>query len=531
MDSYTIRASDITKIQNITTDLKDKIIIQGQVMKIRKSKNVIFIELQDGTNNDSMIQCVVPKTLCPVFDSVNRLAFILISGTVKELPPHYKSYKPFEFHILSLLEHGPSNSNYDSLAPIGNSLSNNANLHNLYLRHRHKELLILLTDLVLKTATQTAYTFDMVKITPPQFCSVKCEGGSELYELDHFGKTAYLTQSSQMYLESVVPAVKCGTFCDVPSFRKEKSRTKRHLNQFVHWECEMPGFYNFKMFTDFLEEFIKRFFDILLTTDIKGIIDSLGRREFIEGMIKKDITYLKHIDAINMLRDRDIKNKSGFIFKDFDDIPEAQERQLIDEIGTITFLTHFPTMTKAFYTKTDPTDKDHVLAVDIEFPFVGEIIGSSLRECKRSELERKLQLFTLRDLCDELTNLDVEGKFNTSNLLPLILNQDTHTLLQMMASIISGMRESFANESEELQVINKVTTLNKIEESMGNMPYSDYEWYFQLRDYGPMFTGGFGLGIERLVTWISGGEVIDGQHNYSIHSVTTFPRTVDKCYP
>jgi len=522
----------ITPIPSINKSLiGNTITVHGWVENIRKGKVNTFIDLVDGPNksivninnshisSDNFLQCIVSgnNSLLSDFETVYRSSFISLTGIISELPPRAKTSKGVELKVTQLLHNSKSRHDYDSIVPLN---SYNHDNHILYLRHNKRRNFILLTDLVLRALNKTASNMNMVKITPPLYGSVKCEGGSELYETDHFGTPAYLTQSSQMYLEAALPATLTGTYCDSPSFRKEKSRTKRHLTQFTHWECEMFGFYNFNMFLDFLKTFLNSFFANLFKLDKFKVLEVLQREEFIKEIISKDIKILKHEEAIQILNESKITKESGKTFEPYDDIPESQERKLIDNIGSIVFLTHFPTMTKAFYTATDPSDKTRALAIDVEFPFVGEILGCSLREPSSDVIKKKLELFTLRDLSDEILKKINNSEVNTESIrmeVDKIIHLQDNDLLKVK---LSELLDSIHDSDKE-----------KFKEKINNIPYSDYKWYCDLRDYGFAMTGGFGLGVERLVTWLSGGEIIDGMHNYSIHSVTTFPRTVDKLTP
>lgn len=517
----------IKKISSLTIGTECQ--IQGWVHRIRRGKITYFIDLIDDIDETKVLQCIVSKELINDFNNVNKMAFLLIEGKVNALPSKYVTSLGFEFCVSKLLHHSPSKSDFDSIVPIN---SYNIAYHTLYLRHEQKILFTMLTELVLRSLAATASQLNLIEINPPLYGGIKCEGGAEVYETNHFGKTAYFTQSSQMYLEAMIPVVKRGVYCDVPSFRREKSRTKRHLTQFRHWECEMLGFYSMDEFITFLINFVKTFFDNLFKLDFDKILEKLNRVDFVNNMIRKEFKVLRHNEAISILNAKNITKSNGEAFDMHDDIPEAQERKLIDEIDHITLLTHPPIMTKAFYTATDPIDKSRALAVDIEFPQVGEIMGCSLREQSRKKLEEKLELFTLRDLCDEI--IDVSKKYNLdNNLNDLIGKQNCIGLKKEMLVTIEKIKivekniVSDENENHNYNYIDWDKIINNIE----NIPYDAYEWYFQLRDYGFSMTGGFGIGVERLVTWLSGGEKIDNEYNYSIHSVTTFPRTVDHIIP
>jgi aspartyl/asparaginyl-tRNA synthetase len=274
-------------------------------------------------------------------------------------------------------------------------------------------------------------------------------------------------------------------------------------------------------FIEFVSNFLKTFFTNLFKLDVDKIIDKLGRGDFIKNIINKEFKVLKHADAIDMLNAAAITKADSTAFSSHDDIPEAQERKLIDDIGSVVMLSHFPIMTKAFYTAADNADKTRALAVDVEFPNVGEIMGCSLRETRREVLEAKLELFTLRDICDDIINVASEHNLDTVKINKYIFEQDTASLKQEMLGTIDSIK----------LVDNSGYSWDGIIDQINNIPYNDYEWYFKLRDYGFGMTGGFGLGVERMVTWLSGGEKVDGEYNYSIHSVSTFPRTVDRICP
>lgn len=507
----------MTTIESITELCVEKTVtIKGTVRSFRPGKKISFMEIYDGPFQKDIIQCFTK-----IDTRFEKQAYVIVQGIIRKLPESKKSVKPVEIEITHILHHSTSSPDLDTRIQEGCGTKVARQLTHLHLRHEQPMLHIMLHDLVTRSLDKTAYKLGLIHIDAPSFGSVKCEGGSDVFEMDYFGKKVYFTQSSQMYIEVATAALKRGTFCSQYSYRAEKSRTKRHLTQFKHFEVEMPGFTTFEEFLAFLEKFIRILFETIVEEDRDHLLETLGRSEFVQTYLAKPFTILSHEQAIEMLRQQDIKKSDGTDFGPYDDIPEAAERKLIDQIDTITFLTKFPAMTKAFYALSDPQDKTRALAADIEFPFVGEIIGSSLREWSYDELRRKLQLFTLRDVSDEIMEF-MEKHLGTepslavrqASIMQYIMDQDIAKLEAILLDTVS-LLAPFPFHEEACQSFMRQIT---------DIPYHKYDWYMDLRKYGSLMTGGFGLGVERLVTWLAGG-------SYDILDSTTFIRTCDISAP
>jgi asparaginyl-tRNA synthetase len=207
------------------------------------------------------------------------------------------------------------------------------------------------------------------------------EGGSTLFAFPYFGQTAYLTQSSQLYLETCLPSMG-DVFCICPSFRAEKSLTRRHLSEFTHLEAELD-FISFDDLLDHLETVITRVIDITLSDPVIGAYV----KEFNPKFVKPTTPFkrVRYADAITWLNEHNILNEDvedgeqprPHVFGD--DIAEAAERKMTDILNVPIFLTHFPAEIKAFYMKKDATDKRVTESMDVLMPGVGEIVGGSMR--------------------------------------------------------------------------------------------------------------------------------------------------------
>jgi len=225
---------------------------------------------------------------------------------------------------------------------------------------------------------QHFYDKDFIEVTPPTLVQTQVEGGSTLFKLQYFEEDAYLTQSSQLYLETVVPSLG-NVFCVMPSYRAERSHTRRHLSEYTHFEGEMP-FIKFEdllntledMVVDVCERVIKNHGDLLRQMNPKFVAP------------KKPFIRMTHREAIEYCNKNKIyKNEKNETFTNREDIPEKPEREMTDRINQPIFLIKFPHEIKSFYmSKIKEYENEEPLteSVDLLMPGVGEIVGGSMRE-------------------------------------------------------------------------------------------------------------------------------------------------------
>jgi asparaginyl-tRNA synthetase len=221
------------------------------------------------------------------------------------------------------------------------------------------------------------------EVTPPIITASACEGGATLFQLDYFGSKAYLSQSAQLYLEALIYVLE-KVFSLTPSFRAEKSRTRRHLAEYWHLEPE-AAWYHMDDMMRVAEELVAYIVEKVLEERRSELVE-LGRNiEILKKATSIPYPRIKYDEAIEILQKKGINIKWG------DDLGADEERALTLEFDTPAFLTHFPKQIKSFYMKLDRSRPNVVLGFDLLAPEgYGEIIGGGEREDDYETLYRRL---------------------------------------------------------------------------------------------------------------------------------------------
>ena len=230
-------------------------------------------------------------------------------------------------------------------------------------------------EYLLKLAREYFQRNEWHEVSPPILVSTACEGGATLFEVKYFDDSkAYLSQSAQLYLEVMIFSLG-KVWSLTPSFRAEKSRTRRHLAEYWHLEAE-AAWYRFEDNLRVQEELIEYIIRGLLENDLTRslILEFRGDIEPLEN-VKAPFERITYDEAIEILQSKNFDIKWG------DDIGADEEKVLSEEIGQFFFLTHFPAHLKAFYVKLDSNRPEVSLSADLLAPEgYGEIIGGSERE-------------------------------------------------------------------------------------------------------------------------------------------------------
>lgn len=355
--------------------------VSGRIHRLRQQKQATFLTLVDGYGH---LQCVLSGDLTKTYEAhlFAQGTSLTLFGEMRKVLAGQSAPDNRELHVDYYKVIGRSPSDVDAITNRVSAQQDQWDSQMLDNRH-----LVLRGDTassVMKVRSAVEWAFakaykelKFTKISPPAFVQTQVEGGSTLFELDYYGEKTYLTQSSQLYLETGIPSLG-NVYCIEKSFRAEKSLTRRHLSEYTHVEAELD-FIDFEDLLDHLEEMISRVITTILDDkEIAGYIKELNPEFKPPTRPFKRMRYSDAIDWLNA-QDPPILNEEGNPHVFGDDIAEAAERRMTDIINLPIFLTHFPVEIKAFYMKKDESDRRVTESVDVLMPGVGEIVGGSMR--------------------------------------------------------------------------------------------------------------------------------------------------------
>jgi asparaginyl-tRNA synthetase len=414
-----------------------KVEVRGWIYRTRSSGGIVFAVLRDATG---IVQVTIKKGNVPEdqFAAATKAGIessVIIAGEVaedKRAPGGYE-IRASKFQVVGNSEAFPI-TEYQSTELL-------LDLRHLWIRSREQTAVSRIKASLLRGAREWYHENDYVEVTPPIITGVAPEGSTTLFQVKYYDRIAYLSQSAQFYLESLIYSLE-RVWALTPSFRAEKSRTPRHLSEYWHMEMEAAWVDN---------EGNMKVQEELVAAMVKNALKECPD-EF--KLLKRDINPLKKIEPPfeRMKYDEAMEylQKKGHEISWGSDLGAVEERTLTIDREIPLFVVNYPKELKPFYMKENPDDPRTYKNSDLLAPEgFGEIIGGSERE--------------------------------TDNAL-----------------IMERLRE----KGEDTK---------------------SYEWYLDLRKYGSVPHSGFGLGMERIVTWVC---KLD-----HIRDATPYPRTVARVYP
>jgi len=357
-------------IKDLNKYVGETVTLKGWIYNKRSSGKVKFLILRDGTG---YLQCIVFKgnvseEIFELAESFNQETSFEVTGIVKE---EKRAVGGYELDATDLKLIGTS-TDYP-ITPKEHGTEFLIDHRHLWIRSKRQTAILKVRHRIVKAIRDFFDERDFTLFDPPIITPNASEGTSTLFEMDYFdlGK-AYLTQSGQLYGEAGAMALgKIYTFG--PTFRAEKSKTRRHLTEFWMIEPEM-AFYNLEDDMDLAEEFLEYIVQTVLE-DRKEELEILERDTSKLEKVIRPFPRVSYTEAVEILKSK------GYDFTWGDDFGATDETIISEEYDKPVMIHRYPAEIKAFYMKRDPENPKVALAVDVLAPEgYGEIIGGSQRE-------------------------------------------------------------------------------------------------------------------------------------------------------
>ena len=426
------------KISSIGLFEGKTVTIKGWLYNKRSSGKIVFLQVRDGSGT---IQAVAVKSelaenIFELTQKVTQESSIIVTGVVRK---DERSTGGYEMTLTSV-EIVQLASDYP-ISPKDHGVDFLMDHRHLWLRSARQQAIMRIRNIVTRSFEDFLRKEGFLRLDTPILTPAACEGTTNLFETDYFEEKAYLAQTGQLYAEAACMAFG-KVYCFGPTFRAEKSKTRRHLMEF--WMLEPEIAYADLDDVMELEENMISYMVAQVIKEGHNDLKLLGRDISKLEVIKAPFPRLHYNDAIELLHSQGNDLPWG------EDFGADEETIISDNFDRPVFVHRYPVGCKAFYMKPDPQDTRHALCADLLAPEgYGEITGGSQRIDDYDLLKQRI--------------LD-------------------HKL-----------------------------------------PLEAFEWYLDLRKYGSVPHGGFGIGIERTITWMCG---ID-----HLRETIPFPRMINRLYP
>jgi asparaginyl-tRNA synthetase len=426
-------------INDIASHEGQTVTINGWLYNRRSSGKIHFLQIRDGSG---FIQAVMSKAAVgdEAFKQADHLSQETSLSVTGQVRADARAPGGFELDVASLEVHQEAHD--FPITPKEHGVDYLLDRRHLWIRSPRQQAILRVRHEVINAVRDYFNERDFILTDTPIFTPAACEGTTTLFPVQYFeDTTAYLTQSGQLYNEADAMALG-RVYCFGPTFRAEKSKTRRHLTEFWMVEPEVA----YATLDDVIE-----LAEGLVVSVVSRVLE---RRSKELKALERDISKLESVQApfprLSYDEAAQILREKGQPFEYGGDLGGTDETVLSEQFDRPVAVHRYPAAVKAFYMKPDPEQPDRALCVDVLAPEgYGEIIGGGQR-------------------------------------------LDDYDLL-----------------------------LQRIDEH--KLPREAFEWYLDLRRYGSVPHGGFGMGIERVVAWICGLE--------HVRETIPYPRMLYRLYP
>ncbi|HEX9006616.1 MAG TPA: asparagine--tRNA ligase [Bacteroidota bacterium] len=359
-----------TYIEDLPARVGQEVELRGWLYNKRSSGKIRFVIMRDGTGTCQgvIVKSAVPEEVFGRFDSLTQESSLAMSGRVRkeDRAPGGFEIDVTDLRIIQVAQEYP-------ITPKEHGVEFLMDRRHLWLRSSRQHAILRIRHQIVKSIRDFFDDRGFVLIDAPIFTPAACEGTSTLFATDYFdlGK-AYLTQSGQLYGEAGAMAFgKAYVFG--PTFRAEKSKTRRHLTEFWMVEPEV-AFNDLNDDMDLAEEFLEYIVGSVLKNRMPELQHLARNVKFLEN-VKRPLPRISYDEAVEIL------HKNNVPFEWGNDLGGTDETVVSEQFDRPVMVHHYPAAVKAFYMKRDPERPDLALAVDVLAPEgYGEIIGGSQRE-------------------------------------------------------------------------------------------------------------------------------------------------------
>jgi asparaginyl-tRNA synthetase len=368
-------------VEDLKKHVGQEVTLKGWLYNMSSKGKLHFLQVRDGTG---IVQCVifmkdVPENVFKLAGELKQEASIVITGVVRE---DARSPIGVEIGVKDLSLVAQPTADFP-ISPKEHGTAFLMEQRHLWLRSKKQVAVLRVRHEIIRQIRNYFDSHGFVLMDAPIFTPSACEGTTNLFEVEYFDQKAYLTQSGQLYGEAGAMALgRIYTFG--PTFRAEKSKTRRHLTEFWMVEPEV-AYMDLAGDMDLAEDFLVSVVQGVLANK-KPELQILERDLSKLERVQKPFPRIRYEEAIEILHKKGKEAKFG------DDFGADEETAISEEFDRPVMIHRYPAAIKAFYMKRDPEDPRVALALDVIAPEgYGEIIGGAQREDDLHTLEERIK--------------------------------------------------------------------------------------------------------------------------------------------